>query len=76
MLEIGNTKIKINFEWQEGKLGRAFKLSKIEKGKKEKWIDRQLKNDWIYTFIYKDGGFFSLHIGINGEFISKTNNKN
>lgn len=64
-----------HFNWQEGKLGKPFRLSAIHKGKHEKWIGRVLKNDWYYIFKYKEGGLFSLHEDITGKIDKKLNHQ-
>lgn len=64
-----------HFNWQEGKLGKPFRLSSITKGKGEKWIGGVLKHDWYYTFKYKDGNFFTLHEDYNGKIIEKLNHE-
>ena len=49
--------MKLNFntlDLQEGKLGRAFRISSLQRGKQEKYINGALKNDWYYIFKYLD----------------------
>ena len=77
-----NKKMKSNFKpnvthfnWQEGKLGKPFRLSAIHKGKGEKWINGILKNDWYYIFKYKDGNIFALHEDYNGKIFEKLNHE-
>lgn len=60
-----------HFNWQEGKLGKPFRLSSIHRGKYEKWINGTLKNDWYYIFKYKDNNMFTLHEGISGKIDKK-----
>lgn len=71
-----NFKPKTNhFNWQEGKLGKPFRLSAIHKGKKEQWVNGVLKYDWYYIFKYKDGNMFSLHENLSGDIDLKLNDK-
>lgn len=57
---------------QEGKRGKKFRLSSIEKGTNTKWFKNTQKTDWIYTFKYvEDGNIFKIRTGFNDEFIEK-----
>jgi hypothetical protein len=66
---------KINtLEIQEGKLGKPFRFSGLEKNlqKPSKWINGVEKWHWIYTFKYLDGsGFFSIEIDYYDKFVCK-----
>ncbi len=70
------TTIFLNFEIQQSKLQRPFRLSGTRKNLQlpEKWIDKVLKNHWIYSFIYLDerGGFFEIEIDYNDKFLKLT----
>jgi len=70
------TTINLNFETQISKLGRPFRLSGVKKNLQlpEKWVDKVLKNHWIYSFIYLDeqGGFFEIEIDYNDKFLKLT----
>jgi hypothetical protein len=70
------TTIFLNFETQISKLGREFRLSGTRKNLQlpEKWIDKVLKNHWIYSFIYLDerGGFFEIEVDYNDKFLKLT----
>tara|TARA_R110000787_G_scaffold13633_2_gene42685 strand:+ start:3282 stop:3533 length:252 start_codon:yes stop_codon:yes gene_type:complete len=64
--------IKVNtFDYQEGKLGKPFKLSSIKKGEESKWLNGDFRSDWYYIFKYDDGTFFGIHEGLSGGVISK-----
>lgn len=59
--------MKLNsFQTQYDKNKRPFRLSGTKKNTQipNKWIDKVLKNHWIYSFIYLDeqGGFFEVEI--------------
>jgi phage terminase small subunit len=60
---------------QQGKLGRPFRASGIEKilSKPPKWINGVEKYCWKYTFKYLDekGGFFQIDIDWDGKLIDK-----
>lgn len=62
-----------HFNWQEGKLGKPFRLTAIQKGKGEKWISGVLKSDWYYVFKYEDENLFALHEDYNGKIFEKLN---
>ena len=64
-----------HFNWQKGKLGKPFRLSSVERGAQEKWVNGELKSDWIYVFKYKDNTFFALHYDITGKIVKKINHK-
>jgi hypothetical protein len=70
---INQTHIFLNFETQILNLGRPFRLSGTRKNLQlpEKWIDKVLKNHWIYSFIYLDerGGFFEIEIDYSNNFL-------
>ena len=70
------TTIFLNFETQMSKLGRPFRLSGTRKNLQlpEKWVDKVLKNHWIYSFIYLDekGGFFEIEVDYNDKFLKLT----
>jgi len=69
------TYIFLNFETQISKLGRPFRLSGTRKNLQlpEKWIGKDLKNHWIYSFKYLDDfSFFEVEIDYNDKFISLT----
>lgn len=53
-ININGFKLNLDFEPQLSKNGKQIRLSGIAKNLKvpEKWIDKNLKNHWIYTFIY------------------------
>ena len=71
--------MKLNFNTldpQEGKLGRAFRISSLQRGKQEKYINGAFRNDWYYVFKYlDDGSFFTLHTELNEKVIEKLNHK-
>jgi len=72
MKTLNQLSIKVNtFDYQEGKLGKPFKLSAIKKGKEEKWLSGEFRSDWYYVFKYDDGNFFAMHEGLSGAFLSK-----
>lgn len=68
--------INLNFNTQLDKNNRSFRLSGTRKNLQlpEKWVDKVLKNHWIYSFIYLDeqAGFFEIEVGYNNEFIKLT----
>lgn len=68
--------IFLNFETQISKLGRPFRLSGTRKNLQlpEKWVDKVLKNHWIYSFIYLDerGGFFEIEVDYADKFLKLT----
>ena len=72
MKTLNQLNIKVNtFDYQEGKLGKPFKLSSIKKGKESKWLNGDFRSDWYYIFKYDDGNLFAVHEGFGGEFIAK-----
>jgi hypothetical protein len=70
-----NITLQVNSETQISPSGRPFRLSAIEKNLKvpEKWIDKILKNHWIYTFRFLDEqeGFISFEFDYNNNFVKK-----
>jgi hypothetical protein len=70
------TYIFLNFETQTSKLGRPFRLSGTRKNLQlpEKWVDKVLKNHWIYSFIYLDekAGIFEIEVDYNDNFLKLT----
>jgi len=70
------TYIFLNFETQTSKLGRPFRLSGTRKNLQlpEKWINKDLKNHWIHSFIYLDekGGIFEIEIDYFDKFVKLT----
>lgn len=64
----------LNFETQTAPSGRHFRLSGISKNLEvpEKWINRVLKNHWIYTFKFLDGNkeFIYFYFDYYDNFIS------
>lgn len=56
---------KLNtFDIQEGKIGRAFKNTAVERvHNTTKWIDREEKSHWLHIFKYlDDGSCFALEL--------------
>lgn len=49
--------LQLDFEPQQSPRGRLMRLSGTAKDLNypEKWVDRVLKNYWVYTFIFLDG---------------------
>lgn len=70
-IKIGNKKVNLNFDWQEGSKGEKFRLSSIVKGKKSVWISKVLKSDWFYIFKYESGDFFAFHFDETDNFKRK-----
>ena len=57
---------------QKGKIGREFRFLTSFKGKSEKWVNRQLKNNWKHIFKYTDDGtYFGIHENHEGKMIEK-----
>jgi len=62
-------------EPQEGKLGRPFRASGVQKITTiaPKWVNRVEKYAWRHTFRYLDekGGFFEIDLDWDGKLIDK-----
>lgn len=64
------------FDIQEGKIGRPFKNTAIERiPNTSKWIDRELKSHWLHIFKYlDDGSIFAIEIDYNGNIVKVIKN--
>lgn len=64
------------FDIQEGKIGRAFKNTSIQRvPNTDKWIDRELKSHWLHIFKYlDDGSNFALEIDYYGKIVKVIKN--
>lgn len=75
-IKIKNIVLNINFEMQISPQGRPIRLSSISKNLKvpEKWIDKVLKNHWVYTFRFIDDldGFISFEFDYYDKFVGVT----
>jgi hypothetical protein len=76
ILNIKGVKLNINFETQLSPQGRPIRLSSISKNLKvpEQWIDKVLKNHWVYTFRFIDelDGFISFEFDYYDKFVGVT----
>jgi len=73
-IQIKDRVIRVDtFEWQEGSLGKKFRLSGTRKNLQiqEKYINGTFKWHWIYTFFYEDLSYFEIEIGYDDKFIRK-----
>lgn len=71
-ISIGKTHLNLNFDIQISPNGRPIKLAGIRKNSKlpSKWVGKDEKWHWIYTFNYKDeqGGGIEVEIDYNDKF--------
>lgn len=72
-LNIKGFKLNLNFEPQLTPQGKEVRLSGISKNLKlpEKWVNKELKHHWIYTFRYiGTDKFISFEFDYNGNFFN------
>lgn len=64
------------FDIQEGKIGRPFKNTAIERvPNTSKWINREEKSHWLHIFKYlDDGSNFAIEIDHYGKIIKVIKN--
>lgn len=64
------------FDIQEGKIGRPFKNTAIERvPNTDKWINHVLKSHWLHIFKYlDDGSNFAIEIDYNGNIVKVIKN--
>jgi len=70
-LNIKGFKLHLNFEPQVTPQGHEVRLSGIAKNLKipEKWVNKELRNHWIYTFRYiGTDKFISFEFDYNDKF--------
>jgi len=70
-LIIGSATLNLNFQPQVTPQGHEVRLSGIAKNLKmpEKWVNKELKNHWIYTFRYiGTDKFISFEFDYNDNF--------
>jgi hypothetical protein len=77
ILRVKDFEFKLTNEVQFSNKNRPFRLSSISKNEtiEEKWVLNscwELKNHWIYSFIFLDeiGGFISIELGYYDELIN------
>lgn len=78
ILNIKGVKLGLHFEQQISPQGRPIRLSGISKNLKvpEKWINKVLKNYYIYSFKFLDekGGFISFEFDYYDNFVGYVKN--
>ena len=73
-IQIKDRVIRVDtFEWQEGILGKPFRLLGTRKNGQmpEKYINGSYKSHWIYTFFYEDSSYFEIEIDYDDNFYRK-----